>query len=105
MIGRLFDRAIAIRNELENGWLDDPVHRSEKETLFDYVIVTQYYGNKGMLTKQQDYGGPAHCRCYSFGSRCPNRAKTIRVEISCAIRRTGGAAESKPASTYTRVTR
>lgn len=59
MIGRLFDRAITIRNLLEKGWLGNPVYRSEHEMLFDYVIVTQYYGNKGMLTKHQDYAGPA----------------------------------------------
>jgi len=59
MVGRFFDRAITIRNEIESGWVGNPVYRSEKETLLDYAIVTQYYGNKGMLTKHQDYGGPA----------------------------------------------
>ncbi len=59
MVGHFFDRAIAIRDEIENAWLDNPIYRSEKETLLDYAIVTQYYGNKGMLTKHQDYGGPA----------------------------------------------
>ena len=57
--GELFSRAIAIRDAIEAGWLFDPIYRSEKETLVDYVIVTQYFGNKGMLTKHQDYSGPA----------------------------------------------
>lgn len=46
MVGRFFDRAITIRNELESGWLENPIYRAEKESLFDYAIVTQYYGNK-----------------------------------------------------------
>jgi hypothetical protein len=59
MVGRLLDRAITIRNQIEEVWLSDDVYRSEKETLLDYVIVTHYYGNKGLLTKHADYDGPA----------------------------------------------
>lgn len=57
--GKLFDRAVRIRDAIEEIWLDDPVYRSEKETLFDYVIVTRYFGDKGMLEKHRDYEGPA----------------------------------------------
>jgi hypothetical protein len=57
--GKLFARAVGIRDEIEKIWLDHPVYRSEKETLFDYVIVTQYLGDKGMLKKHRDYEGPA----------------------------------------------
>ncbi len=58
-VGRFLQRAMAIRNEVEQAWLGDPVYLSEQKALFDYVIVTQYYGNKGMLAKHQDYSGPA----------------------------------------------
>lgn len=59
MTGKLLNRAMKIRNEIEQAWLSDPVYRSEKETLLDYVIVTQYHGNRGLLPKHVDYDGPA----------------------------------------------
>ncbi|WP_437975750.1 hypothetical protein WMF11_49375 [Sorangium sp. So ce295] len=46
-IGRLLGRAITIRDEIESAWLSDPIYRNEKGTLHDYVIVTQYYSNRG----------------------------------------------------------
>jgi hypothetical protein len=58
-IGRFLDRAVAIRDGIEKGWEDNPVYRAEKKSLFDYVIVTKYIGNKGMLPKHEDYKGPA----------------------------------------------
>ena len=57
--GQLLQRAMTIRNEIESVWLTDAIYRHEKETLCDYVIVTQYYGDRGMLSKHQDYDGPA----------------------------------------------
>lgn len=66
MIGEFLNRAIMIRNQIEEAWLEDPVYRSEKETLLDYAIVTHYYGNKGMLTKHQDYDGPASLPLVQF---------------------------------------
>jgi hypothetical protein len=59
MIGEFLNRAMLIRNQIEEAWLDNAVYRCEKETLLDYAIVTHYYGNKGMLPKHQDYDGPA----------------------------------------------
>jgi hypothetical protein len=59
MIGGLLQRAIGIRDAVEAGWMDEPVYRAEKTRLLDYVIVTHYYGNKGMLTRHNDYSGPA----------------------------------------------
>ncbi|WP_437991762.1 2OG-Fe(II) oxygenase [Sorangium sp. So ce145] len=58
-IGGLLGRAIAIRDTIESAWLSNPIYRNEKATLHDYVIVTHYYGNRGMLSRHRDYNGPA----------------------------------------------
>ncbi len=57
--GSFLDRAIALRDRIEQGWLDDPGYSKERQSLFDYVIVTHYNGNKGLLPKHVDYDGPA----------------------------------------------
>lgn len=59
MIGRFLERAMTIRDSIEEEWMDDETYRAEKQSLLDYVIVTHYYGDKGLLTKHSDYDGPA----------------------------------------------
>ena len=54
-----FEKALSIRNTLEQTWLDDPHYRSEKETLQNYVIVTKYITDTGYLPPHRDYYGPA----------------------------------------------
>ena len=54
-----FEKALSIRNTIEETWLDDPHYRSEKETLQDYIIVTKYITDTGHLPPHRDYYGPA----------------------------------------------
>lgn len=54
-----WESAISLRNDIEEIWTEDEIYRSEKEILQDYVIVTSYRENVGMLPKHNDYRGPA----------------------------------------------
>lgn len=54
---RFFEKAFAVRNHLEGSWMNDPAYRQERERLQDYIIVTYYVENTGMLPKHQDYDG------------------------------------------------
>jgi hypothetical protein len=54
-----FDKALSIRNTIEQTWLDDPRYRLEKETLQNYIIVTKYITDTGHLPPHRDYYGPA----------------------------------------------
>jgi hypothetical protein len=54
---QFFKKAFALRNELESSWLQDPAYRQERDRLQDYIIVTYYVENTGMLPKHQDYEG------------------------------------------------
>jgi hypothetical protein len=58
-IGLWLDRAMSLRNQIESAWLDEPAYLAEKNSLLEYVIVTQYHGNRGMLPRHNDYCGPA----------------------------------------------
>ena len=57
-VANFLRKALDFREKIESEWLYDAVYRSEKEKLQDYVIVTSYNGNHGMLPKHRDYSGP-----------------------------------------------
>jgi hypothetical protein len=48
---------LRFRDELESPWTVDPEYLHEKETLQNYVIVTKYAPDAGMLPKHKDYDG------------------------------------------------
>src|SRR5262252_3960287 len=50
-------KGFALRNQLEQGWLDNPQYRAERERLQDYIIVTKYVADTGMLPRHHDYEG------------------------------------------------
>ena len=54
-----FRKALSLRNDLEQTWVHDPIYRVEKETLQDYVVVTKYISETGLLPRHRDYVGPA----------------------------------------------
>ena len=54
-----FQKALGVRNDIEQTWLDDTRYRAEKETLQDYIIVTKYITDTGYLPPHRDYYGPA----------------------------------------------
>jgi len=54
-----FAKALALRNELEATWMDDPTYRAEKLGLQEYMIVTNYLADTGCLPRHRDYAGPA----------------------------------------------
>lgn len=54
---RFFEKGLAIRNELESSWMMDAAYRQERGRMQDYIIVTKYVENTGMLPKHQDYSG------------------------------------------------
>jgi len=58
-VAQFLNRAIGLRNQIEEAWLTDLIYRREKETLQSYVIVTHYLQDRGMLQKHRDYSGPA----------------------------------------------
>lgn len=58
-VGEFLRRARELRDEIERAWIDDPVYRLEKELLQDYMIVTRYAPETGMLPRHRDYEGPA----------------------------------------------
>ncbi|MGH7222497.1 MAG: 2OG-Fe(II) oxygenase [Gemmataceae bacterium] len=54
-----FDKVLTLRNDLESTWLGDDLYRQERERLQNYIIVTHYVENTGMLPRHQDYRGCA----------------------------------------------
>jgi hypothetical protein len=48
---------LRFRDELESPWTVDPDYLHEKTTLQNYVIVTKYAPDAGMLPKHKDYDG------------------------------------------------
>jgi hypothetical protein len=54
---KFLEKGFAIRNELESFWMKDAAYRQERDRLQDYIIVTYYVENTGMLPKHQDYDG------------------------------------------------
>jgi hypothetical protein len=58
-VGRFLGKALELRDEIEQGWLDVPGYSRERARLMDYVIVTQYLGEVGMLPRHRDYSGVA----------------------------------------------
>jgi hypothetical protein len=58
-IGRFLGKALSLRDEIEAPWLADEAYRTERAALQNYVIVTYYLRQKGMLPRHQDYTGPA----------------------------------------------
>ena len=65
-LARFWGRAVRLRNEIESAWMSDAIYNSEKEKLQDYVIVTAYKENKGMLPMHRDYRGPAKLPLVQF---------------------------------------
>jgi len=59
MMGRLFSRAMSLRNQIEQEWDTDPRYKSERDRLQSYCVVTYYLDKVGMLPRHQDYCGPA----------------------------------------------
>ncbi|MDU0356359.1 hypothetical protein RS130_22900 [Paraglaciecola aquimarina] len=57
-VSSFLKKALDFRESIEQQWLSDDVYKSEKEKLQDYVIVTSYHGNHGMLPRHRDYSGP-----------------------------------------------
>jgi hypothetical protein len=55
----IFERALALRNRIEEAWTADPAYRRERERQQDYVIVTRYLPGRGELPRHRDYRGPA----------------------------------------------
>jgi hypothetical protein len=56
---RFFEKTFALRKDLEDTWASDPLYRQERERLQDYIIVTHYVENTGMLPRHRDYHGGA----------------------------------------------
>lgn len=65
-VGRLLGRATKLRSEIEEVWCEDPVYKEEHDRLQDYVIVTSYKQNSGMLPIHRDYNGPAKLPLIQF---------------------------------------
>src|SRR6187402_2207895 len=36
------EKGFALRNRIEQSWMDDPRYRAERERLMEYIIVTKY---------------------------------------------------------------
>jgi hypothetical protein len=54
----LFDRAMALREQIESLWDTDDAYRAERQRLQNYVIVTNYVPNSGLLRRHKDYRKP-----------------------------------------------
>ena len=52
-------KGFTLRNQIEEAWLSDARYRAERARLQDYIIVTKYIANAGMLPRHRDYHGPA----------------------------------------------
>ena len=55
----VFERTLALRNQIEEVWTADRVYQREREAQQDYVIVTRYQPGRGQLPRHRDYRGPA----------------------------------------------
>lgn len=51
------DKGFALRNRIEQTWMNDPRYKAERERLMEYIIVTKYVANTGMLKRHKDYEG------------------------------------------------
>ena len=65
-VAQFLNKALDFREKIESFWLFDGVYKTEKERLQDYVIVTSYNGDHGMLPKHRDYSGPAKLPLVQF---------------------------------------
>ncbi len=54
---QLLKDAFEFRNEIEEPWLKNDAYRLERDRLQDYIIVTKYHPDSGMLLKHKDYEG------------------------------------------------
>ncbi len=50
--------ALKLRDRIEQRWQHEPAYRAVREALQDYVIVTYYVADFGMLPPHRDYAGP-----------------------------------------------
>ena len=53
----LYQSTLQVRDSFEAPWHSDPAYHSEAQSLQNYVIITRYTPNTGMLTKHKDYEG------------------------------------------------
>ena len=68
------NKALGLRDDIEQAWMDDPQYREEKQKLQNYIIVTKYITDTGRLPVHRDYDGPAPfplLQCLVLLSRTP----------------------------------
>jgi len=69
-----FNKALGLRDDIEQAWMDNPQYREEKQKLQNYIIVTKYITDTGHLPAHRDYDGPAPfplLQCLVLLSRIP----------------------------------
>lgn len=95
LVASFIHKALSLRDGIESIWYDDPVYLSERNRLQDYVIVTYYKSDQGLLPRHKDYDGPAPhpliqfwvllsdpCEDYQDGNLIlhPRKAPSLHVE-------------------------
>ena len=65
-VSSLINKSIEIRNEIEKKWDDSLDHINLKKKLQDYIIVTKYLPNVGMLKYHRDFSEPTQYPLIQF---------------------------------------